>query len=123
MRHARLSGYLLLVTGSLHTLLGIMSFSPQLSEMAREGVIGTAETSVERALALWFLVAGVGLILMGLLALGYREPLPAAFGWGLLALSVGGILLTPVSGFWLLVPQALYVLITAYRAASGSHSR
>lgn len=112
---ARLSGYLLIVTGSLHTLFGLVSGYPWLDEMVQEGVVGTAGASTERQYLVWFLVAGVGLILMGVLALGYREALPAGFGWGLLALSVLGVLLLPTSGFWLLIPQALFALATAYR--------
>ncbi len=115
VRQAHLSGYLLLITGSLHTLLGVVRGYSQLLEMTRAGLVGTGNVSTERALTLWFLIAGVGIILMGLLALGYQEPLPAGFGWGLLALSLLGVLPFPTSGFWLLIPQALFVLVVAYR--------
>ena len=115
MRPARLSGYLLIITGSLHTLFGLVSGYPWLGEMVRDGVIGAADASTERQYLVWFLTSGVGLILMGVLALGYREALSGGFGWGLLALSLVGVILLPTSGFWLLIPQALFVLVTASR--------
>jgi predicted benzoate:H+ symporter BenE len=117
MKHARISGYLLLVTGFLHTLIGLVDGYPQLTEMARAGLVNSATTSPEREAIFWFLVCGVVLFLTGLLALGYDRPLPASFGWGLLALSIVGTLLLGPSGFLLVIPQALYVLVIAYRSA------
>lgn len=115
MKHARISGYLLLVTGLLHTLIGVVDGYPYLAAMVEDGFVNTVTASLERGVIFWFLVAGVGLILSGLLALGYERPLPASFGWGLLALAVVGALMLGPSGFLLAIPQALYVLIVAYR--------
>ncbi len=113
MRHARVSGYLLLTTGILHTLIGLVDGYPQLAAMARGGLVATAAASPEREAIFWFLVTGVALLLTGLLALGYERPLPASFGWGLLALSaVGSVLLGP-SGFLLVIPQAVYILVVS----------
>lgn len=63
--------YLLILTGSLHTLFGLVSGYPWLGEMVRNGVVGAAGTSSEQQYLVWFLVAGVGLILMGVL--GFTE--------------------------------------------------
>lgn len=113
MIHGRISAYLLLATGTLHTVTGLVDGYPHLAAMARDGLVGTAAGSPERAAVFWFLVTGVALFLTGLLALGYERPLPAAFGWGLLALSVVGTVLLGPSGFLLVIPQAVYVLVVS----------
>lgn len=115
MKHARISGYLLLVTGLLHTLNGVVGGYSYLNAMARDGLIGTVSASPEREALFWFLIAGVALFLMGLLALGYDRPLPASFGWGLLVLSVLGAFMLGPSGFLLIIPQALYILVVSQR--------
>lgn len=115
MRHARISGYLLLVTGFLHTLIGVVAGYPYLAAMAEDGIISTVSASPEREAAFWFLVAGFGFLLSGLLALGYDRPLPASFGWVLLVLSVVGALLLGPSGFLLVIPQAVYILVVSRR--------
>lgn len=116
MNHARISAYLLLVTGSLHTLIGVVYGYPQLVAMASEGLLNTVTVSPEREAIFWFLVTGVSLILTGLLALGYERPLPASFGWGLLVLSVVGTVVLGPSGFLLMIPQAIYSLVVSRRA-------
>jgi Family of unknown function (DUF6463) len=123
MKHARISGYLLLLTGFLHTLIGLVDGYPQLLEMARDGFINTATASFERQVIFWFLVCGIALFLAGLLALGYDRPLPASFGWSLLLLSVIGALVLGLSGFYLLIPQAIYILVVAYRTTRNCERR
>jgi Family of unknown function (DUF6463) len=115
MKHAHISGYLLLLTGFLHTLIGLVDGSPQLVAMAQDGFINTATASPEREAIFWFLVSGLALFLTGLLALGYDRPLPASFGWGLLLLGLAGAFMLGPSGFYLVIPQALYILVVAYR--------
>ena len=115
MKHARISGILLVLTGILHTLIGAVDGYPLLGAMLREGSIGAAAASVERQMLIWFLVSGLALILLGMLALGYQKILPVSFGWGLLLLSVVGVLALGPSGFLLIVPQAVYILVVAYR--------
>lgn len=115
MRHARISGYLFLTTGLLHTLLGVVEGYPYLGAIVGDGIVSTVSASPERGAAFWFLVAGFGFILSGLLALGYDRPLPASFGWVLLVLSVVGKLLIFPSGFLLVIPQAVYILVASRR--------
>lgn len=120
MNHARLSGILLIVTGCLHTLTGFIDGYPIWEEMFRDGLIGTATGSVERQMLFWFCVTGIALVLVGLLALSYPKVLPVSFGWALLLLSVVGVLVLGPSGFLLLIPQALYMLVVTYRSRGRS---
>jgi low temperature requirement protein LtrA len=114
MKHARISGYLLLLTGLLHTLISLVEGYPQLLAMAQDGFINTVTLSPEREAIFWLLVCGIALFLAGLLALGYDRSLPASFGWGLLLLSLTGALILGPSGFYLVTPQAIYILVVAY---------
>lgn len=115
MRHAKISAYLLLVMGTLHTFIGLIDGYPLFLEMVREGLLNTVAVSPEREAIFWFLVSGIALILTGLLALGYEHPLPASFGWGLLILSLVGTLMLGPSGFLLVIPQAIYILVVSRR--------
>ncbi len=45
MKHARISGYLLLATGLLHTLNGVVGGYSYLSAMARDGIVNTVSAS------------------------------------------------------------------------------
>ncbi len=111
-RSARISGGLLLATGALHTLIGVAAGAELFRAMLAEGVLRTV-TGSEREAAFWFTVTGVSLLLTGGLAVGYGRSLPAGFGWGLLGLSVTGALFLGGSGFVLVLPQALYILLSA----------
>jgi uncharacterized protein DUF6463 len=44
--------------------------------------------------------------------------LPAFLGWSLLALGLFGAILVPVSGFWVVLPQAVMMLVVARREAT-----
>ncbi len=44
--------------------------------------------------------------------------LPPALGWGLLGLSAAGAVLMPVSGFWLVIPQAPLALALSRRGGA-----
>lgn len=44
MKHARISGYLLVITGLLHTLIGVVDGYPYLTAMTRSSLINTVTT-------------------------------------------------------------------------------
>lgn len=117
MNHARISGWLLIVTGLLHFGTGLAAGWTEFVGMAREGLWLEAMSTPERRFATWFTLASGAFLLPGVLALSSERPLPASFGWALLVFSVfGGVLFGP-SGFLLVVPQAIYILVVAGRAA------
>ncbi len=49
-------------------------------------------------------------------ALRRLRPLPSFIGWELLVLSVAGLLVMPVSGFWLVFAVAIYTIVMARRS-------
>lgn len=113
MSHAQISAYLLIATGIIHATLGAVKGFPELKGIAQDGLIATANRSPERRAVFWFIVAGLALVLTGFLALGYERSLPRSFGWGLLFLGVAGTIVLGPSGFVLIIPQSVYILLSA----------
>jgi hypothetical protein len=115
-------GRWLLGVAALHTFVGLVAFAAPLRALLAPGavdVLGAGDP--RRALAFWFLVSGVLTALVGYLTDRLERatggPLPAALGWALLLLGVGGGVLAPVSGFWLVLPAAVGALRRARGAA------
>lgn len=110
------SGQLLMTIGIIHATFAIIRFSVPLSGIVADGAWNTTGDNDERGFATWFLYAGIGFILIGLLTNHMERrsmPLPAALGWILLGWAALGVIVSPASGFWLLfVPSALIILQT-----------
>ncbi|NMO19933.1 DUF2867 domain-containing protein [Pyxidicoccus fallax] len=117
------NGSLLMVIGALHQGVGLVLYRELLLEMARAGVFNSVggDTSA-RAAAFWFFMMGVGIILLGALARwverDLNRPLPASFGWGLIAWALFNGIPMPDTGAWTLVPLGLRVLFQARKATA-----
>ena len=109
MTTVKRSAYLLIATGILHNLIGFILGYQVLANIAREGFFNTTFMQFDREAIFWFLFTGFAVILWGVLML-QLEQIPHSFSWSLLALSIIGIIIMPISGFWLVLPQALYML-------------
>ncbi len=86
-------GQLLMGTGALHTLLGVLGFRRFLVDIHRGRYLNTIGRDPERNAALWCLTTGALLIVLGRLARSTQErtgEMPRSLGWGLLAISVPG---------------------------------
>ena len=132
------SGEFLLITGIVHCLFGLYFGWNILLEICNEKVINSilSDETIKSALNIYFLNAlegtkdvidlqrfglfwflftgffwiGVGPICKKQIKIQNR-PLPIYFGWFLLAYSGIGCFILPISGFWILVPQALIIII------------
>ena len=103
---------MLLWTGLLHQLVGVLLGAGVVMAILQDGYVGAIELDWQRSALFWYLVTGF-MIIFAARALAWIErerPLPVGLGWGLLAIGVLGGLAIPVSGFWLVVPQGLLVL-------------
>jgi hypothetical protein len=101
--------YWMMIIAIIHTGLAIVLFGSAYMMFLRKGVWNTVSTDGDR-LALWFLVAGAMMFLMGyLFSQMHSIPKLAGVLLGLIGL-VGGLLLPP-SGFWLLIPPAIGILL------------
>lgn len=125
MRAKNVSGYLLLVCGIAHVLLGILSGWPQLTTIYVSGIwnalgqksqsVCTATLSCMQVNALWwFIVVGLMLLLLGGLCIWVERSLqrvvPAVIGWMLLVISAMSAILIPLSGFWAVMMVAMYII-------------
>ncbi len=106
------NGLFILVIGALHLILGIIKFKTPLYQMFIEGLFNTA-IGAERGWAVWFIITGVLLVCLGLtikqLELSNHPP-PMSLGWVLLFTSIVGIVLIPISGFWILLIPSVRIL-------------
>ena len=121
----RYVGQLLMGTGVLHTMIGVPAFRKTLAQIHRARYLGTIGRDPERNAVLWYLTTGALLVVLGQLARSTRErtgEVPRSLGWGLLAISVPGVVLLPASGFWLVLGQALLVLSPARRGPDARES-
>lgn len=120
----RLSGPLLMATGILDLLYVLVFHSRQLAAIAGDGFFGAVEldpSQLDREVAFWHLTFGAMVVILGGLVHWTQSrtgTLPAFLGWSLLALGLFGAILVPVSGFWLVLPQAVMMLVVARREAT-----
>jgi hypothetical protein len=129
------SGRLLLWTGVLHQAIGViggLGVGQELggrnlfAEVGRAGLLDSIGNDFVRMAWFWFLVTGF--VVMALGALCHRVEargvgLPASLGWQLGALAVAGVAFIPVSGFWLILPQAWWIVRKADRHAARGVAR
>ncbi len=109
------SGILLVITGIIHTLVGIWLGREAYIEMIRDGFVNSVADDYVREFAFWFLVCGVLLIFFGQTLHYYirkeQQPAPLFLGYCILVFSLIGCVIEPISGFWLFIPQAIIILV------------
>jgi hypothetical protein len=99
-----------------HFLLGLVLFRESLAAMAREGLVNTigAFGDFDREAAFWFLVFSAMLLLWGQLVAHASQRadarLLALVGWSMLVVGAPGALVMPISGFWIVIALAPFVL-------------
>ena len=108
-------GRWLLAVALLHTLAAAVMFTPQWQILWQRGVFNAVADDMPLGAAVWFLLFGAVLALLAweVTALESSQPAVALrpMGWCLLALVLAGVVLMPVSGFWLVLPPALALLL------------
>ena len=105
-------GRWILAVGVLHALLGFGVYIDSVVAVVREGLWDTVSLVQGRPLAFWFIAAGLLVALLGALAnwIEARMEPPRFLGWTLLAFAAAGIVMMPVSGFWLLLPPGAAIV-------------
>lgn len=122
----KISGPLLMAIGMLDLLYVLMFYARQLSSIAGDGFFGAVESDpaqLGRGIAFWHLTFGVTVLILGALvrwAQARTGTLPALLGWSLLALGLFGAILVPASGFWLVLPLAVLMLLLARWSDHGA---
>jgi len=96
-----------------HTVVGIALFGGVYRELLARGLYNTI-SSEKAGLAVWFALFGVVLFIAGMLVAALESNhagIPKSVGFALLLLTVLGVVLMPVSGFWLMFPAIAVILL------------
>lgn len=96
-----------------HTVVGITFFGSVYRELLASGLYSTI-TSEKTGLAVWFALFGAVLFIAGMLISALESNdvrIPRSVGVALLLLTVLGVVLMPVSGFWLMIPAVVAILL------------
>lgn len=112
-------GHWLIAVAALHTAVAFLMLRQPLLTLVERGVFNSVGQDPVAAATAWFLLFGLLLAVLAL-AITPLERLGATaaltrLGWGVLLLSMLGVLLMPASGFWLALPAA-WTLIRRGRA-------
>lgn len=108
-------GRWLMGIAAIHTAFAVAVFGEVLASIVKRGVFNTVGADPMTAAVVWFVLFGAMLFVCGLavaeLEASSPNCLPRSIGWGLLAMAVVGITLMPASGFWLVFPPAIALLV------------
>lgn len=119
----RFSGYWLICTSILHVLVNGWLFAKPLMDIARDGWFNAVAPNplapfYDREDAFWCMMMTPFLLLFGQLCCWAQTnniTLPSFIGWILLLTAVVGVIVEPISGFWLLIPPSLLMMIDLKR--------
>ena len=107
-------GHWLIAVAALHTIYAGVVFGQVFLGIAQRGVIDSVGLDAMRGVAVWFLLFGVLLAVLGLAITALERVGQASslriLGWCLLLVCALGIALMPASGFWLALPPTLALI-------------
>lgn len=98
----------------LHTLFGLAMGAPVLAGVGRRGVFNSVGNDPLAGMVAWFLLFGAIMALLGMAvsmlerAAQFKGARALGIGTGLMTLA--GVILMPVSGFWLAFPPAIALM-------------
>lgn len=98
----------------LHTLFAFMMFGKVLTGVVQRGIFNAVGSDAVVGTVVWFVLFGGLLFICGLTVAVLEKvstSLPKSLGWGLMGLGTLGAVLMPASGFWLVFPPAIAVLM------------
>ena len=106
-------GKYIIATGILHTIVGVIGYWKPLWTIIQSGVFNAVEPHFDRTTAFWFLIAGGLMIMLGQIvdwALATTGKLPRSLGLGMIITAIVGIVIMPISGFWLILIEGIIAL-------------
>ena len=118
MKCTKYSGYALLATGIIHSLIGLTLGWPILLDMHNSGwfssTIVNGHIDFKREAIIWFLLAGFFWITFGFAlqnAIDNGFSVPAQLGWSFTLIGCVIAYIMPVSGAYLFILQGVLILI------------
>ena len=113
----KINAKLLIVIGIIHNLFGLAAGMPYLKEISEAGFFNAVDPYPYRMAITWFFFFGFLLIILGQLALSL-DYIPSSVAWSLLVLCLFGVILMPISGFWLGLALAIYIIFSNSKSLS-----
>jgi hypothetical protein len=107
-------GYWLMAVAFIHTAFALIMFADDYRSLYDNGIFNSI-TSVQGHAAVWFFLFGQVFFIVGLLVRHYEIAagnIPLSISINLFLLTITGVILMPESGFWLMFPAVLSLLIT-----------
>ena len=99
----------------IHTVFALVMFADDYRSLYDNGIINSI-TSVQGHAAVWFFLFGQVLFIVGLLVRHYElavdNKIPLSISLNLLLLTIVGVVLMPDSGFWLVFPVVISMLLS-----------
>ncbi len=119
MKLSRYSGYYLMVTGVIHNIVGFYKVRDVLYHMHQMGWWNSASfPPYDRFAAMWFLICGFSWMAMGFVMHQHYKKIqrPPALILGIFFTMMGiiGVIILPVSGMWLFIPQGIIIIWDNY---------
>jgi hypothetical protein len=107
-------GYWVIAVSACHTLFAVIMFSTDYALLYNNGIFNSLSTD-RSAAAVWFFLFGQVLFIVGLL-INYIGSLnnnlvPLSVSINLLLLTIVGVTIMPASGFWLVFPPTISLII------------
>jgi hypothetical protein len=107
-------GNWIIAVSACHTLFAVIMFSAEYSALYDNGIINSLSTD-RSAAAVWFFLFGQVLFITGLLIKHFdsvnNRLVPLSVSLNLLLLTVVGITIMPESGFWLMFPPIISLIM------------
>ncbi len=107
-------GNWIIAVSACHTLFAVIMFAAEYSSLYDNGIINSLTTD-RSAAAVWFFLFGQALFITGLLIKHFDSVndnrVPLSVSLNLLLLTVMGITIMPDSGFWLMLPPLISLLM------------
>ncbi len=111
-------GRWLMAVSVIHFVFGLLVFRHQTAQIAQVGWGGGVARDPMLGAVTWFMLFSAPLMGAGITTHALERhgaPLPRTLAWWLLGTAALGVALMPASGFYLVVPPALAILLRARR--------
>ena len=108
-------GRWLVAVAALHTAFGLLLGGRVLPKLLERGIVNSVGNDPMVGMVVWFLLFGIVLMMVGLAvtelerSASFRSA--RALGLSLFLLCLTGVVLMPVSGFWLAFPPAIALIM------------
>ncbi len=110
----RVTGYWLIVIAIIHAIGDMVYYLKPWLDIFHNGIFNAVDPYFDRGAAFWMLMLSPFFFAFGQLCFWAEEHnvrLPGFLGWNLLITSAFAIFMMPISGFWLLIPPSIFMII------------